>query len=174
MSPTAFYRHFEDMEELGLVLVEESLGTLRVVIRELRAEASDQSLALAKTVRAIADYVLAHQPHLRFIARERWGGRRGLRRQIRREIQLFTDELAVDLAGYDALAEWSMDDRRVLAGLLTELVVHMSVELLDTSASEREAIIQQTLQQMRLAILGVPNWKPRAPRRRAAASRPVG
>ncbi|MBI2705740.1 MAG: TetR family transcriptional regulator [Actinobacteria bacterium] len=174
VSPTAFYRHFEDMEELGLVLVEESLGTLRVVIRELRAEASEQSLELAKTVRAIAEYVLAHQLHLRFIARERWGGRRRLRREIRREIQLFTDELAVDLAGYDALARWSMDDRRVLAGLLTELVVRMSIELLDTRADEREEIIQQTLRQMRLAIVGVPNWKPREPRGRAPAGRAVG
>src|SRR5688500_14594257 len=28
ISPTAFYRHFDDMEELGLVLVEQSFGTL--------------------------------------------------------------------------------------------------------------------------------------------------
>src|SRR5690606_27434585 len=37
VSPTAFYRHFDDMEELGLVLVEESFGTLREMLRGARA-----------------------------------------------------------------------------------------------------------------------------------------
>ncbi len=32
-APTAFYRHFDDMEELGLVLVEQSFGTLSDMLR---------------------------------------------------------------------------------------------------------------------------------------------
>ena len=35
---------------------------------------------------------------MRFIARERYGGVRRIRRAIRRELQLFADELALDLA----------------------------------------------------------------------------
>ena len=34
--PTAFYRHFESMDELGLALVEESFRTLRAMLREAR------------------------------------------------------------------------------------------------------------------------------------------
>ena len=40
ISPTAFYRHFDGMEELGLVLVEESFGSLRQM---LRSEPKDSS-----------------------------------------------------------------------------------------------------------------------------------
>ena len=36
--PTAFYRHFDDMEELGLVLIDESFRTLRTMIRAARAD----------------------------------------------------------------------------------------------------------------------------------------
>ena len=32
--PTAFYRHFRDMDELGLTLVEEALRALRQMMRE--------------------------------------------------------------------------------------------------------------------------------------------
>src|SRR5947209_15424956 len=34
--PTAFYRHFASMDELGLVLVEESFRTLRRMLRDAR------------------------------------------------------------------------------------------------------------------------------------------
>ena len=34
--PTAFYRHFDSMQELGLVLIEESFRTLRAMLRTAR------------------------------------------------------------------------------------------------------------------------------------------
>src|SRR3546814_449357 len=36
--PTGFYRHFATLDELGLALVEESFGTLRDLIREVRLD----------------------------------------------------------------------------------------------------------------------------------------
>src|SRR3954470_135645 len=36
ISPTAFYRHFEDMEELGLALVDESFESLHEMVRGAR------------------------------------------------------------------------------------------------------------------------------------------
>ena len=35
LAPTAFYRHFKDMEELGLVLVDETFVTLRRLLRDV-------------------------------------------------------------------------------------------------------------------------------------------
>src|ERR1700758_4087926 len=42
ISPTAFYRHFDDMEELGLVLVEESFAGLRGMLRPFRPRADQR------------------------------------------------------------------------------------------------------------------------------------
>jgi AcrR family transcriptional regulator len=36
--PTAFYRHFESVEQLGLVLVDESFVSLRAMLRDVRRE----------------------------------------------------------------------------------------------------------------------------------------
>jgi AcrR family transcriptional regulator len=160
VSPTAFYRHFDDMEELSQVLAEDALGTLRVVMRQVRAETSGPRLQLASSVQTVVAYTEDHPEHLRFLARERFGGIKRLRRVIRREIQLFIDELAVDLGEYRELDAWSIDDRRVLASLMVESLVHMAMELLDARADEKDAIVTQTVRQMRLAILGVPNWRP--------------
>src|SRR2546423_726869 len=38
VAPTAFYRHFASMEELGLALIDDSFRTLREMIRAARAE----------------------------------------------------------------------------------------------------------------------------------------
>src|SRR5664279_175070 len=36
--PTAFYRHFESMDELGLALVEQSFSTLRHMVRQAQRD----------------------------------------------------------------------------------------------------------------------------------------
>src|ERR1700689_3119745 len=38
ITPTAFYRHFDDMEELGLVLVEESFQSLGEMLKDARSQ----------------------------------------------------------------------------------------------------------------------------------------
>lgn len=162
VSPTAFYRHFDDMEELGLILVEDALGTLRQMIRGARS-APDARINVSQSVATLAAYTADHEAHLRFIARERYGGVRGLRRAIRREIQLFIDELAIDLGRYGELAAWSTDDRRVLASLLVEVSVHMAVELMEARPEERPELIRATERKMLLVLLGVAHWRPASP-----------
>jgi AcrR family transcriptional regulator len=159
VSPTAFYRHFDDMEELGLVLVEDALGSLRQMIRAARS-VTDTQINVRRSVQTLADYTHDHQAHLRFIARERYGGVKVLRRAIRREIQLFVDELAVDVGQLPELQGWSVDDRRVLASLLVETAVHMAVELLEARDDEHPAIQRRTESQLLLVLLGVTRWQP--------------
>jgi hypothetical protein len=72
-----------------------------------------------------------HTAHFRFIARERYGGVRRLRRAINRELQLFADELAIDLVAMPGVDGWSTEDRRMLAGVITETIIRMVAELLE-------------------------------------------
>ena len=39
--PTAFYRHFDSIEDLGLALVEESFASLREMLRDVRRSDPD-------------------------------------------------------------------------------------------------------------------------------------
>lgn len=158
VSPTAFYRHFDDMDEMGLVLVDESFGALRDVLREARADPGLAGNAIQGSIKVLVEHVAEHEMHLRFIARERYGGVRRLRRAIARELQLFADELAVDLAGFPFVQEWTMDDRKVLADLLTETMVALSSALVDARPEDHAALIARAERQLRLIALGVPHW----------------
>lgn len=159
VSPTAFYRHFDDMEELGLVLVEESFGQLRQMVRDARSDPLLGANAIRGSVEVVAAHAIDHRDHLRFVARERYGGVRRLRRAIRREMQLFADELAVDLAELEMVRSWTLDDRRMVAGLVAETLVHMTFEGLDATDTERDALIGRTEAQLRLIWLGVPYFR---------------
>lgn len=63
--PTAFYRHFTDVDELGRVLAEEALEQLRSDLAAVDLLDAD---ALLDRVRAAAS---AHRPLLRFLVAER-------------------------------------------------------------------------------------------------------
>lgn len=162
VSPTAFYRHFDDMEELGLELVDESFGSLHAMLRDNRSDPEMATDAINRSVDTVVLTTERNKLHFRFIARERYGGVRRIRRAIRRQLQLFADELAVDLAGFPQLREWTVEDRRMLSSILAETVVHMSAELLDADADEAETIIERARRQLLLVSLGAAAWRPEA------------
>lgn len=160
VSPTAFYRHFDDMEELGLVLVEESFGTLSEMLRSARLDSGEWTDAIRSSVDVVVRHAADHELHMRFIARERYGGVRRIRRSIRRELQLFADELSLDLARFPVIDGWPTADRRMFANLVTEAMIHMVAELLEADAAEALVIQQRTIDQLRLVSLAVPSWDP--------------
>ena len=165
--PTAFYRHFDDMEELGLVLIDESFRTLREMIREARSDPRTYSHVIRRSVEILVRHVHEHDSHFRFIARERSGGSARLRRAIRSEIRLFASELATDLARFPYLDRWTTEDLQVLAGLIVNVMVSTAEAILDAPLDDPNAeaeITAATERQLRMVIVGVSQWRSAPPR----------
>ncbi len=158
ITPTAFYRHFDDMEELGLVLVEESFHSLGEMLKDARSQTSFDGDTIKRSLAVVVMHMHHHTSHFRFIARERYGGVRRLRRAVNRELQLFADELAIDLVAMPGVDAWSIEDRRMLAGVITETIIRMVAELLEVGPEEEQEIVERTKKQLRLISLGVPAW----------------
>ena len=102
--PTAFYRHFRDMEDLGLALVEEGGLTLRRLLREARRDDLPARDIIRHSVGIYVEYLRAHRLHMRFIAGERLNGPARVRDAIRREVSRFSEDMAEDLRALDFLA----------------------------------------------------------------------
>src|ERR1700690_2872743 len=90
--PTGFYRHFENMQELGLALVDRSFRSLRDMLRGARATADGDEHVIRRSIAVLVADVHEHRAHFRFIARERSGGVAGLRYAIRSQIRLLASE----------------------------------------------------------------------------------
>jgi AcrR family transcriptional regulator len=160
--PTAFYRHFSTMEELGLVLVDESFRTMRRLVRAVREEPLPQDQLIRRSVQAFTAYVRAHRSYFQFVARERFGGVDAIRGAIRNEIRLFVSELATDLARLPPLEAWSTQDLQMLASLIVGAmtsVVEQLVDLPSRSADAEADIIRVAERQLRLIVLGVPHFR---------------
>lgn len=160
--PTAFYRHFESMEELGLVLVDESFRTMRRMVRAAREGAVPQANLIRRSVETFVHYVQAHRSYFRFILRERFGGVASIRGAIRNEIRLFVSELATDLARFPDGDRWSTDDLRMVAGLLVNIGVAATEQILELSSRDPEGdaeVMRSTEKQMRYIVLAAPHWR---------------
>ena len=160
--PTAFYRHFASMEELGVALVAESVRTLRDMLRSARDERARTTDTIRASVRTLYEHVRAHEDHFRFLTRERYAGSGAIPRAIAIELTLFGSELAIDLARFDYLREWSAEDLHMMADLLVTTMLATVVELLEAQPGDHESdetIIRQAEKRLRLVLVGVPNWQ---------------
>jgi AcrR family transcriptional regulator len=167
--PAAFYRHFASMDELGLVLVEESVRTLRAMLREAREGGPSPEHVIRRSVEILLTHVREHRRHFAFIADARTSGNAVLRHTIRNEIRLFASELATDLARFPVLREWSTTDLLMLAGLFVDTMIAAIEEMLESAmrgpqleepTPEAQAeIAALTEKRLRLIALGTPHWR---------------
>lgn len=159
--PTAFYRHFASIDDLGLALVEESLVTLRSLLRRLRQTAGeDVGTIIDGSVDALVEQFRLHRAHYAFIARERFAGSTQVREAIAIGIGLAERDLADDLAAFPVLAPWTDQDRETLASLIVMAMVG-TVErliLLDDPSAER-LVADRARTQLRMVLVGTVGWR---------------
>lgn len=160
--PTAFYRHFESMEELGLVLVDESFRTLREMLRSARSNTLRSEQVIRGSVEILVRSVHESRAHFRFIARERFSGNAVLRHAIRGEIRLVSTELATDLARFPYLKDWQTEDLQALAALFVNAMVLIVEDLLEVPAEggvAEQEVVRIAEKQLTMIALGIPNWR---------------
>ena len=121
--PTAFYRHFESIDALGLALVDESFTSLRAMLRDVRRNGPAFADIIDNSLQVLVEHVHAQRDHFQFIARERAAGPIVVREAIAQQIELIERELAADLAGLPGPERWSAGDLHVLANLIVSPVV---------------------------------------------------
>jgi AcrR family transcriptional regulator len=158
--PAAFYRHFESMEALGLVLIDESFRSLRDTLRGARAGKLDPTRVIESSVEILVGSVAERREHWRLIGRERNSGLSVLRYAIRTEIRLITSELATDLARFPRLNEWSTEDLNVLASLFVNSMIVIAEAIEDAQSAEAlEEIHRIAVKQLRMIAIGVASWR---------------
>jgi AcrR family transcriptional regulator len=158
--PAAFYRHFESMEALGLVLIDESFRTLRDTLRGARTGRLDPSRVIESSVETVIASITDRREHWRFIYRERSGGVTVLRYAIRTELRLITSELATDLARFNGLNAWSTEDLNVLATLFVNSMIVIAEAIEDAQSAEAlEDIRRLAVKQLRMIAIGIAGWR---------------
>jgi AcrR family transcriptional regulator len=157
--PTAFYRHFDSIEDLGLALVEESFVSLREMLRDVRRSDPTFQNIIDSSVKVLGEHVHSQHDHFAFIARERVAGPPAVRAAIRHQIELVERELAADLARLTDPAYWSTEDLRVLSNLIVTLMVGTAEAMVHARPEQEQAITEQARTQLRMLLVGALHWR---------------
>ncbi|WP_405619446.1 TetR family transcriptional regulator [Streptomyces sp. NBC_00076] len=161
VAPTAFYRHFRSIADLGVALVEEALGSLHPMIRTTVSTADGSGQRIERAIELIADHVAVYPAHVRFIARERHGGVQPVRQAIRDQLSRFGQEVRDELAKDPESADWDDDDLLMLANLYVDqmlITASLFLEAQESPEEERERVAQVAERQMRLISIGRRHW----------------
>jgi AcrR family transcriptional regulator len=159
--PTAFYRHFASLDDLGLALVEESFASLRAMLRAVRRGDPSFDEIIDRSLDVLVEHVHAQRGHFSFIARERAAGPTVVREEIRHQIELFERELATDLARIPGTEAWSTDDLQVLADLIVTSVVATAEQVVQARPDAEARIVARARTQLRMVLVGALNWRSR-------------
>ncbi|MFG2220663.1 TetR family transcriptional regulator [Streptomyces sp. NPDC087769] len=158
VTPTAFYRHFEDTAALGVALVEEALGSLHGMIGAVLAETGDSEERLDRSIELIMRHVGEQPAHFRFIAREQHGGVGPVREAIAAQLRRFAEEVAAALAEEPESRGWSEEDLLMLGGLYVDHMVITASALLDAGPDGEREVAGVARRRLRLVTLGRLHW----------------
>jgi AcrR family transcriptional regulator len=162
--PTAFYRHFASLDEVGLALVDEAFASLRQMLRDVRRGNPELQGVIRSSVSILVDHAHRQEAHFRFIARERVSGPVAVREAIRHGLELFERELATDLARLPRADAWSTEDLRIMANLIVTTMVATAEAVIDAPAERPDVerqIVRTVEMQLRMIVVGAANWESR-------------
>lgn len=166
--PTAFYRHFQDMNELGLDLVDQVALHLKGILHQLGQAYIYQPNTKAKISLDLFFQAVEHNPEpWVFMIAERWGGSEVIRQAIAREINFLIEDLANDLCKMETVQHIrNVQDLQVISNILINLSFTWAMTWMDITrhyqAEERigqqKQFKLQTMTQVHVIFRGISNW----------------
>ena len=161
--PASFYRHFRDMDALGLALVDDTFQQLRGLLRSARTTQVPGDNMIGASVSTLMMFVNAHRIAFHFLVRERHGGSPLVREAIAREIRAIVIDLAADFARFPHFNSLPREDLEMLASLVVNAAVALLGEVLELPPDHpdvRGAMSERMTQQLRVILLGGLAWRP--------------
>lgn len=154
IAPTSFYRHFHDMEGLGLALIEEHGAGLLTLMHRVREQASEGRSVIRASVETLFDYIFSNQGVSRMILQESLARESAFRKAAKK---LFVT-MSVDLGDF---LIWDAEERGVplshpqlAATSAVAILFTAGIALLDTPAEDRDRCIEDAITQLRMIMRG--------------------
>jgi len=162
--PTSFYRHFRNMDDLGLNLVDELGLVLRRMMREARSNIIQADKLMEESVAIFVQNVQSNRAFFFFMAQGLAGESRPVQDAIRSEMRYFATELANDLRRMRLAEHLSDGDLEMICELTVRTVAFCLADLLVVSEDDDYQIDQirkRTTRYLQVIFVGAGNWQSR-------------
>ena len=154
ITPAAFYRHFHDLDELGLILIDEVGLGLRQLLRESRRKIGPDRNMIRSSVEAFITYITENSNLFRVLQGERQGASPAFRKALFAEMGRFIEEVAEDLEkGANHL-----NQPLINVGLAAETIVAVAFtvggEALDLPKHRRGELTERIIKAIKMILRG--------------------
>ncbi|WP_158965491.1 HTH-type transcriptional repressor FabR [Paraglaciecola sp. L3A3] len=151
IAPTSFYRHFKDIDELGLTLVDEAGLALRQLMRQARLRIASGGGVISTSVDTFMEFITTNNNEFRLLLREHTGTSMAFRAAVLREIKHFN----VELTDY-TIASTELPDNiaNLQAEAMVKLVFSAGAEALDATQEQKKKVASRVKLQLRFVANG--------------------
>lgn len=154
IAPNSFYRHFKDIDELAIELINRAGVVLRKIIREARLKASKQESIIRTSVEVFLQQLDTDDGNLSLLLREGYTGSISYKRAVEQQLSFFQQELQEDLIRLERLNQNRLFHPDLAAKAITQLVFNMGAKVIDLPVNERNVVAEQTMIMIRMILEG--------------------
>lgn len=154
IAPNSFYRHFKDIDELAIELIDRSGIVLRQILHKARLKASKQNSIIRTSVEVFIEQLDADEGNLSLLLREGYTGSISYKDAVERQLNYFQQELQEDLIRLERLNHSKLVHPELVAKAITQLVFNMGAKVIDLPMIERKEVAEQTMIMIRMLLEG--------------------
>lgn len=154
IAPNSFYRHFKDIDELAIELIDRAGVVLRQILHEARLKASKQNSIIRSSVEVFIQQLDADTGNLSLLLREGYTGSFSYKKAVERQLNFFQQELREDLIVLEKLNNSKLSHPDIAAKAITQLVFNMGAKVIDMPTNERTEVAKQTMIMIRMILEG--------------------
>ena len=154
IAPNSFYRHFRDMDELAVALIDMAGESLRQIIGDARQRATLEVSVVRSCTDAFMEQLRADDRLLHILLREGTVGSDAFKRAVERQLSFFEEELGQDLIRLAALKGSGLYQPALTAKAITRLVFTMGATVLDLPRDKQDELAAQIVKMVRMIIAG--------------------
>ncbi|MFW1859133.1 TetR family transcriptional regulator [Acinetobacter defluvii] len=154
IAPNSFYRHFKDIDELAIELIDRSGLVLRQILHEARLKAVKKGSIIRSSVEVFIEQLDADEGNLSLLLREGYTGSIQYKRAVDKQLAFFQQELQEDLIRLEKLNRHRLIHPELVAKAITQLVFNMGAKVIDLPIHERKEVAEQTMIMIRMILEG--------------------
>lgn len=154
ITPAAFYKHFHDMEELGLAMLDEVGLSLRQMLRDARRRVDTDSDPIKASVETFLSFVHDNKNLFRLLLGERQGATSAFRMAIHNEMDRFVAELAIDLERLQNAIKRPLNHASLAAESIVAVSFTLGAEALDLPKHKQSGLTERIVYHIKTILRG--------------------
>lgn len=154
IAPNSFYRHFHDIDELAVALIDLAGRSLRKIIGAARQRATSERSVVRSSIETFMELLGADENLLHILLREGTVGSDAFKRAVELELQFFEDELREDLIRLAQANKTGLYEPALTAKAITRLVFAIGATAMDLPREKHAELTEQLATMVRMIVVG--------------------